>query len=580
MIAQRREPLAQGEQEAAPARMSALKRHMDALPDPGVPFNVWPNPPWNTVPYEWNAIYPPDSQEHKAQLLARYALATGLQYNTTPDKYGRPGRAQDKQEQPAQARGSEQEPKREPLHVANGILTDSGLVFMRDGKPARVPIARPEHIGDILQLCLSYRLRTIWVLASCSVSDLATEDFIEAARPGWEISGLSMHKVTGFCKFVSGWKKHASERTERKTCYVGFAAHNERWDFEDIASPLLLLAALAYLEDALHVPALFSPSNVGKKLMELETSGARAGWARPSLTVRDIPAITDTGAQDCVWKRPLHAQEQGAGMFLLAYDKNAMYPASCTSVLLGSGEPEHRERPGFDVKKPLPGVWHITISGISRYPALPHPTDGVTSGWFWSYTVKACIEMGFHVDISEAWVWPEHHTILRAWAERLRDARKALKTDTSRYSNAQARALAYEKSKDIGRHAIGLLDHKPDEARGAHDYDWYRPDWNALVKDNARYLLLRRLIKMFDMGYSPVGVHVDCIFYVLPTNDVTALPGMLDRSQEQGGFKVKYARLGAVPVTGELVDWFENPFMEIGEINQRLLQLNRVQEGK
>jgi hypothetical protein len=466
--------------------------------------------------------------------------------------------------------------KQEPLQVYNGVLTDSGLVMIAQGKPARVALAAPVmNLGDILQLCLDHKLRAIWVLAGSALSSRATVDFVEAARPSWELRGVSYTSGAGahvpMCKFASGYKP------DEKTCYVGFAAHNDGWNMEDVVSPLVLLAALTYQEDALAAPALFSPGNAGRKLMERKNTKVREAWVRPVPELHTIAPIVDTGVNDCTWKRPLNEQERAPGSYIQAFDKNAMYPASCTSALLGEGMPTWVAMPHFDMKHLRPGVYKCTITGESPFNGvtLPHPTDGLTSGWFWTYTVKLLLELGYTVAIDEAWVW-EHeqaHTTLRPWAESMYAARRSLKENTTRYTNAQARALAYDNIKGVANNAIGLLAHVPANPDWKGAYDWFRPDWNRLIKDNARYWMFRRMMKYAALAFSPVAIHADCLYYALPTNDLHAIPEMLDRAGSLGGFKVKYARLGAVPVTQEVATWFDE--LDITEINSRLLGLNR-----
>src|SRR5579859_3370371 len=189
---------AQEARELSPWEANAidLKQRMNALPDPGAGINEYPNPPWNTIAYEWNAVYEETSPQYRAQQLAKQALAMGLRYSTV-DKYAaireqiareRAGvqslgalPQERKQVQSMPATSATGAPAREPLQTENnGIVTDSGLILIKQGKPARVPFSREiRHIGDIMQLCLDHNLRAIWVLAGTRLSELATKDFIE-----------------------------------------------------------------------------------------------------------------------------------------------------------------------------------------------------------------------------------------------------------------------------------------------------------------------------------------------------------------------------------------------------------------
>lgn len=602
-LAQKRETSRERERELSPWEANAIevKQRMNALPNPHVAMNEYPNPPWNTTAYNWDETYQENSPQYRAQQLAKQALTIGLHYSTV-DRYAGIREQIEHERAGVQSLGvSSRERKQvqsmetarscEPLQTENnGIVTDTGLILIKQGKPARVPFSREIcHVGDIMQLCLDHNLRAIWVLAGTRLSELATREFIEAARGSWEVRSISYTKVPAgyvhMCKFVSGWKKKDARAGagDGRTCYVGFAEHNERWDFEEITSPLLLLATLAYLEDAFDMAMLYSPSNTGKRLMQRSNERERVKWIQPVKELATIPPVVNTSANDCVWKRPLTEQEAAQG-FLVAYDKNSQYPASCTSVLLGVGLPAYVSRPQFDIKKLQPGVWHIKLSGNSTFNGLtlPHPVMGygetiepIIDTWAWSYTVKLCIELGYTVDIVEAWVWEEAHTTLRPWASETWASRSTLKTDTERYPNAQARQVAYERAKSIANHAIGLLATAPANPNWAGAYDLYRPDWRELIRDNARYWMFRRIMKYLDMGYSPVGCFVDCLYYVTSeSNPETALAGFMDRAGKLGGYKVKYSRAQVFPVS-LIASLFNDESLDMGSINAKLLELDR-----
>jgi hypothetical protein len=474
--------------------------------------------------------------------------------------------------------GNPQERMQPPMKIVNGVITDSHLCCMWQGRLAK--LAHPyqvRHVGDLLQICLDYGLQTVWVLAGTDLSARATREFIEGSSPTWNTKGVSYTSGPKghipMCKFLRAWKSQnarADSESARDVC-IGFAEHNDRWDLDGITHPVILLATITYLEDALDTPIEFSPNHVGMYLMQRENTKQRKEWTRPVRMI-DYPPAANTGVSGISWKRVLTEDE----LFMLgivAYDKNGMYSASCTGVLLGSGEPTHITCPTFHTKESelQPGVWRCQISGSSPFNGreLPHPTDGVTRGWFWTYTVKLLLELGYNVEISEAWVWDhkESHTILRPWAESLWQARLSLKTNTERYTNRQARVYAYEASKEVANQGMGLLDHKPDHPDWKGAYDWYRPDWYALLKDNARYQMFWRIRKYLGLGFTPVGIHEDCLYYV--TNDPTpetALPGMMDRRDKLGGYKVKYAHVQVIPME-VAAPLFNDPGMDMGQVN-------------
>lgn len=566
-----------------------------SVPDPHVGMNEWPNPPWNATSYEWDAVYPERSPEWYAQTTAKLALAHGIQYAKYSDQYGRP--ASNPIEQiPAQV-ASVPDPRpgaasrEDAIPVCNGVVNDTHLYMMRDGKLIKKPLGTIQHVWDLLQLCLENGLRALWVLAETELSDKATRDFIERPEIAqtWEIKNPQYAKSGRYedgqerCTFLKAWKKKEArgQGENGRAVHLGYAEHNNRWDLDGVENPVQLLGALSYLEDALGMEVKYSPSSAGKHLMQsTNETKERSTWL-VSVDLSQYPPVEQTRVIDVFWKRPLTERELGNSHFIAA-DKNSMYPASCTSVLLGTGEPEHRERPVFDMKKPLAGVYLCSITGTSDFNGvdLPHPTDGRTYGWFWTYTVKLLHEVGYTVDIEEAYVWPweRSHTILRPWAELLWNARASLDSknplcNSTRYPSKEARELAYNAVKPVLNMSIGLLAKQREYEGYAGATDLYRPDWNALIVDNARYQMFWRMRSFMKKGYTPIGVLADCLYYIVDTDDhIAALPGMFDRSDKLGGYKRKFKR--AVTVA-QVANMFNDPRSDIRDINKMLLDYDR-----
>lgn len=539
------------------------------LPNPHAACNVWPNPPWNTTQYEWNADYTVCTPEWFAQHTAKSALKYGMQY----------GNRDKASEQKANleayllTRGDKKpacvntpEAKKEvPVtnqqtglaDSKNGILTDTHLYRYIGGKIIKTSIDTSNlcNVSSIMQLALAYNLRTIWVLAGTELSKKATSDFI-VCSDNWQIKGKPQwtkgtKRHVPHCKFVAGYQE------AQRTSYVGFLEYNDDWKMTRVDEPVVALAALSYIEDALRVAVLYSAGKCGVYLMQKVNQKKRVEWIE-KIDIRKIAPLVNE--QVCVgdinWKKEI--TEEDTGYFLVAFDKNMAYPASCTSVLLGTGEPVHQKQPLFDQKKTVPGIWYCKISGTSEFDGikLPHPTDGKTEGWFYTYTVKLLLEVGYHVDITEAWVWEEHHTILRPFAEKLFSAREALddnlSADIDRYKNMQARKIAAKCVKFIAVKSLGWtrmvknLKATSDTDENDKELDWYiRPDWDDLIIDNARYQMFWRIRKCIEKGYYPIGVHADCLYFTSSTSDHEQALSLLDkpmmeRRKKLGGYKPHY----------------------------------------
>lgn len=503
------------------------------------------------------------------------------------------------------------------VRAVNGVLTDTHLYTLVGGKVTEQQLlAVPAHMGDIMQLCLDHNLQTIWIAAETRLSEAAAPEFVDVARGQWEFKSVRYScckKVkdasTGKkrdvptrqsrCMFLSGWKKKESRvpGESGRMLYVGYAEHNDDWALTDVTRPETLLLAIIYIEDALGVPVLFSAGYAGRLLMEETNKKRRAEWVRPADIAAIEPALHNplmcSGVSDIAWKRAF-TDEERAMSYLVAYDKNSMYTSSCTSVLLGAGIPTYQTSPTFDCKKILPGIWHCTISGSSDFDGvrLPHPTDGVTCGWFWTYTVKLLHELGYHVEIDAAYVWEKEqaHTILRPFAEKAWAARSSLndkyEPDTARYPDKAARAATVNALKLVQVKSLGWLDMTEKVKEEGKGYQGYRPDWYQLLKDNARYQMFWRIRSIREKtGRIPVGVHADCLYYTASTDDHEhAIARMMERwnpstkqyeqaHTKSGGFKRKYVTTITVEQAASL---FNDPTLQIGQINKQFLALDKA----
>lgn len=556
-------------------------------------MNAWPNPPWNTVTYEWNVTYEESTPQWYAQHLAKNALRINLQYSThdfAKEQIAAMATYYASTHEQVTHEQVTHEQERQGIDTSNGVVTDTHIFFKtQEGRLIKKALpTTPEHVGNLLQLCLDYALTSVWVLAGTTLSERATHEFIDGASAyGWVVKHAQFTDAramdTQRCTFLQAWKSKDARVTNEKgrVLSIGYAEHNADWNLDNVTSPVTVLAVLAYIEDGLGIPVTYSAGNTGKLLMKKVNSSPRDNWIRP-VDLHEIVPLVETKVQDITWKRPLTEEESASGYLLVAYDKNMMYPASCTSVLLGSGMPTHVTRPTFDMKKLQAGIWHITISGTSQFDGvmLPHPTDGVTSGWFYSYTVKLLHELGYTVNIIEAWVWDvkETHTTLRPYAEKLWEARASLDDkltpDTQRYVHAQARAIAASDIKYIAVKSLGWLDMSPRYSTSGA-YDMYRPDWYNLIKDNARYQMFWRIRKYMEKGYMPVGIHADCLYYLATTHDhEQALPLMMERKDKLGGYKQKYkTTISHEQVTPLLND----TSLDMSQVNQKLLAIDKKQ---
>jgi hypothetical protein len=556
------------------------------LPNPGVAFNEWPNPPWNVTRYEWDAVYPVCTPEWFAQQTAKSALKCGLQYGTRDRSQEQKANLEqyliargDKKPTPKGGKGMQEKPGL--ADSKNGVITDSHLYRYIGGKILKTPCDGNalRNVSDILQIALNYNLRTVWVMAGTDLSKKATGYFVQTSDE-WQFKGSPQmtkgtKKHNPHCKFVAGY------REGQRTAYAGFLEHNTDWKLHRTVDPIVALATLSYIEDALGIAVLYSAGKCGVYLMSKVNNKKRVDWIE-KIDIRKITPLREklVCVGDIDWKK--HLTEEHTG-FLVSFDKNMAYPASCTSVLLGTGEPVYEKSPQFDQKKIKPGIWHCKISGTSQFDGitLPHPTDGKTEGWFYTYSVKLLLEVGYQVEITEAWIWNEYHTILRPYAEKLFQGREVLDDnlapDTTRYKNEEARKIAASDIKFIAVKSLGWTRMVKDLNETEEEFDWYiRPDWDDLVIDNARYQMFWRIRKCIEKGYYPIGVHADCLYFASPTSDhEQALPAldkpMMERRKKLGGYKQHYSTV--IPMEEAAPIFARNKMMSV--TNTELIDLDR-----
>jgi hypothetical protein len=583
-----------------------------------VAINEWPNPPWNTIAYEWDASYKTCSPEWFAQQTAHNAYRLGLRYiigDLAEEQRQKLAQYLAEHSQPEQAlelasaRPSHRKqeykamPKQDekPIRFDIGVIDDTHLYLVVNGKLVKREVTITRFI-DVLQLGIDARVHAVWILPGCTVSRQATKEWItDMQETGWRVKNPQFEMCEDSierCTCTRGYKAKAArqEGESGRDLTVMFPEHNSDWQLDAIYDPVTLLGAVAYQEDALGVDISYKPNSYGRRLMiAYNQDNTSKGWIQPVNIRKALPLPIAWG--DCNWIRKLTPEEvaqlisQGY-IAVDSYDKNSEYTASCTSVRFGTGAPVHEIAPVFNVERPLPGVYYCKID--EDFPTgfdgvqLPHPTDGQTEGWFWTYTVQLLYELGYIVEITEAYVWHESHVMLRKWGETLWRARCQLNSknelcNVKRYKHQAARDAAYEGVKDVMNTSLGMLAHPKDldeleklaSNEDAPENDrkyarqtlaWYRPDWYALLIDRSRAMMFREMKKRLSEDVILLGEMSDCLFYAARTHDhALAIPGMLARADKLGGFKPGHS--GVTVTLEETAEYFTEKKADIRKLN-------------
>jgi hypothetical protein len=244
-------------------------------------------------------------------------------------------------------------------------------------------------------------------------------------------------------------------------------------------------------------------------------------------------------ARDLTWKRQLTAKEKKM-KFVHKYDKNSMYLASCTGILLGEGDPEQVGGDAYDDR--LPGFWMVKADRAeSPYNGVELPSP-VRTQWMTTPVVQCCRKLGYQVDVIEGYQWRDpgrYHRTLESWANMLWAVRQSLKTSSptfnSEYKHIQGRENAYSTIGAIAHVGIGKLGDE-DTSGGL-----FRPDIWALVVGRSFANIFYNIETFRKAGYIPALVYTDALWYVSNDPDPqTALPGIVDKQDKLGGYKVVY----------------------------------------
>lgn len=188
------------------------------------------------------------------------------------------------------------------------------------------------------------------------------------------------------------------------------------------------------------------------------------------------------------------------------YDKRAMYLGASSSVKLGVGIPEHVTCPEI---RDTAGLWHVLIDQAPTSP-LP-PLVKYVDSWQYTPMLLALVRAGYSFQVSEAWLFPEQHELLRPFYEHVRALWLASEGDLD----------ARKQVKRLYTFTFGMLAHWPRVGTPGPNYI-YRPDWTFSLVSEAKARMFYQMSKVLEAdGLAPTQVIEDCIWY---PEQVTALP--------------------------------------------------------
>ncbi|MFJ4967114.1 telomere-associated protein Tap [Streptomyces sp. NPDC088729] len=261
--------------------------------------------------------------------------------------------------------------------------------------------------------------------------------------------------------------------------------------------------------------------------------------------------------------------------YAVGLDLNTAFLAAAARLTVGLSEPDHFITPKFNPK--IPGSWLVDLSHVEIDPRLPSPftpTGERPTGpaWYQTHTVAYAQELGYNVEILEAYLRRETGAYLDPWHDRLKTAYVDTLADmgvTKDLTDAEFLA-AMEEHKQVDpvltavlaaikgavKGGIGKLFENP-QGKGHKDGEpWpammrptWRPDIRAAVISKARVNMHRKLANMAKMtGMYPLAVVSDCVVYPAPSaSPLDFLPYAASGKPQPGAF-----RLGPTPGLAKL----------------------------
>lgn len=276
----------------------------------------------------------------------------------------------------------------------------------------------------------------------------------------------------------------------------------------------------AVIEQQLGIPGQYGAWWTGRRLLQECWKHKSSVLRDATFDLRELPFVD--AARAILWRRDL--EPYMVGWYVHLFDKNSQHLSACRGVNNGIGDPVHLAHGDDDtfIRPGLPGIYRVTINSIHDWCLMP-PIIEDGQEWVTNDVLVFAIDRLYDLTIHEAWVFTDYTKILDKWAEKLWNALQATK-DVDRD--------AYDKIKAISHVGPGSFATRKETHPGI---DLIHPNWWADVVGKARVNLHCNLEK-FGV---PVCVRTDGLYYITRDPNIrTAVPGILDRMGQSGGYKI------------------------------------------
>lgn len=433
------------------------------------------------------------------------------------------------------------------------LVADDRYLYTRNRREAH----NCASLADLLIAAEQLGISHMWIVPGSRLSQIASR---AGELAGWSVAASYQERDRARYNYISA--RRAEKRHEDRI-QIGFPEfHYWPWRAH---TPRDLYYTIAHLEALLDLPIEWSPAHVGLEFVR-KSAHQHWDWFAPCSIDLEQELAGFKYANACPelrWCAPLPPGAQ----VIIKIDKNSSYPAACTGLRLGEGDPilvsigqtagEYDER--------RPGFWYCDISLAQslfdgrRAPALSGRRYLTTD------LVRQLRTVGYHINIISGACWPRYHQALRApmtdlW--HLRQHAKKRRQESVAWQNVYA-SISGVMHAIPGR--LGDLD--------ATDRHFRRRDWWALIVARATATIISNIHHIYtSTGLLPVLISMDALWYAAPCADPgQALPGVLDRDK-LGGYKDVYA----LPITDEIREWFASGKQVIARLNERAQQKQEV----
>lgn len=427
-------------------------------------------------------------------------------------------------------------------------------------------------IEELLTWSERLHLTHIWCVPDSHLSLLATQ-------PPPALAGWSSAMAFADAKARSGLLYLSARREEKRyedRIGLGFVGEwtYATWPWRGVHTPRDLYHTIAFLEQAINQPIEWTAARVGLELIRANHQ-KRWNWFVPLRTkLEEEPRFRGQFRyENCCPELKFRGELPADARYIVKLDKNSAFPAACTGLMLGSGEPivagpGPEALAAYDAHRP--GFWWSEIDAReSLFDGRRAP--GFTGRrWLTTDLIEQLRATGYQITPIVGACWPERHQILRRDMTHLWQLRQQAK---KRRQEGVAWECVYESIGAI-MHAIpgkfGDLD--------LRDRHFRRRDWWALIVARATATLLADIEAIrLRTGLLPLLVGSnDALWYATACADpVQALPDTIDREQ-LGGFKDVYV----LRITDEVRDWFADPREKVVKRLNELARQKQVARAK